>query len=31
LLSLSDAEIDAEFAKGAVVAGEDLPPEITGV
>jgi CoA:oxalate CoA-transferase len=31
LLGLSETEIDAEFAKGAAVEGQDLPSEITGV
>ncbi|HLF79426.1 MAG TPA: CaiB/BaiF CoA-transferase family protein [Dehalococcoidia bacterium] len=30
LLGLSEAEIDAEFARGAAVEGQDLPSEITG-
>jgi CoA:oxalate CoA-transferase len=29
LLGLSDAEIDAEFARGAVAEGLDIPPELT--
>lgn len=29
LLGLSDTEIDAEFAAGAAVEGQDLPPELT--
>jgi CoA:oxalate CoA-transferase len=29
LLGLSESEIDAEYASGAVVVGEDLPPELT--
>jgi len=30
LLGMTEAEIDAEFAKGAAVIGQDLPREITG-
>jgi len=29
LLGLSEAEVDAEFARGAAVAGEDIPAELT--
>jgi CoA:oxalate CoA-transferase len=29
LLGLSEAQIDAEYARGAVVEGKDLPPELT--
>ncbi len=31
LLGMTEAEIDAEFAKGAAVVGTELPEEITGV
>jgi hypothetical protein len=29
LLGLSDAEIEAGYERGAVVEGQDLPPELT--
>jgi crotonobetainyl-CoA:carnitine CoA-transferase CaiB-like acyl-CoA transferase len=29
LLGLTDAEIDAEYARGAAVEGRDIPPELT--
>jgi CoA:oxalate CoA-transferase len=31
LLGLSDADIDKEYALGAIADGEDLPPELTGL